>query len=125
MTTPAEAEEKKNLGRIAEEHACKFLAQLGYRLIKRNFKYGRIGEIDIVAYDGDTLVFVEVKYRSNYTYGTPEEAVTPRKQAQIKKVASMYYYVNNIADQACRFDVVAVDMLFGKTEVRHHIAAFF
>lgn len=115
---------KDNAGRIAEEHACKYLAKLGYRLLKRNFKYGRIGEIDIVAIDGETLVFVEVKGRSNYTYGTPEESVTPRKQAQIKKVALMYYYVNKIEDQKCRFDVVAVDMLFGKLELRHHIAAF-
>jgi putative endonuclease len=114
-----------NKGHEGEEEACKFIAQLGYKIIKRNFKYGRIGEIDIVAEHEDTLVFIEVKGRSNYSFGTPEESVNPRKQAQLKKVASMYYYVNGIQDKACRFDVVAVDKLFGKTEIRHHIAAFF
>jgi len=108
-----------------ESAACKFLAELGYKILKRNFIYGRIGEIDIVAQDGDTLVFVEVKTRSNYRFGLPEESVNGRKQAQLKKVAQMYYYVNKIQDKSCRFDVVAVDILNGKTTIRHHKAAFY
>lgn len=108
-----------------EEHACKYLAEKGYRIVKRNFRYGKVGEIDIVAYDDQTLVFVEVKARNNYAYGSPEESVNGRKQAQLKRVARMYYSVNKLEDHPCRFDVVAIDHLFGKTEVRHHIAAFY
>lgn len=108
-----------------ESYAAQYLAEKGYRIVKRNFKYGRVGEIDIVAYDDTTLVFVEVKARTNYAYGSPEESIDSRKRAQLKRVAKMYYSVNKLEDQVCRFDVVAIDHLFGKTEVRHHINAFY
>lgn len=108
-----------------EEYAAKYLAEKGYKIVKRNFTFGHVGEIDIVCYDDKTLVFVEVKARNNYTYGSPEESVDKRKQAQLKRVARMYYSVNSLEDAECRFDVVAIDHLFGKTEVRHHIAAFY
>jgi putative endonuclease len=108
-----------------EEHACKHIASLGYRIIKRNFRFGKVGEIDIVAYDGDTLVFVEVKTRSDYSHGSPEASVDPRKQSQLKRVAKMYYYVNALNDVVCRFDVVAIELIGKKVEIRHHINAFF
>jgi putative endonuclease len=118
------ATEKKKKGWAEEERAAKFLAELGYRIVKRNFKYGNVGEIDIVALDGDVLVFVEVKGRDNYNYGTPEESINVRKQAQLKRVARFYYHVNGIQEQVCRFDVVAIDNLYGRSELRHHIGAF-
>jgi putative endonuclease len=108
-----------------EEYASEYLAKKGYRIVKRNFTYGHVGEIDIVAYDDTTLVFVEVKARTNYAYGSPEESIDHRKRAQLKRVAKMYYSVNKLVDQVCRFDVIAIDHLFGKTEVRHHINAFY
>jgi len=116
---------RKEEGHAGEEEACKFLFELGYRIVKRNFVYGHVGEIDVVAYDGDTLVFVEVKARSNYDFGTPEESITPRKQTQLKRVAKMYYYVNKLEDVSCRFDVIAVESRNGKTEIRHHKTAFY
>jgi putative endonuclease len=115
---------KKAKAHMGEDEACAYITKLGYKIIKRNFNYGRVGEIDIVAKDGEMLVFIEVKYREDYSHGTPEESVDWRKQAQLKKVARMYYYVNELQDQDCRFDVIAVDALFGKTEIRHHINAF-
>jgi putative endonuclease len=118
MMTPQEAKQW-------EEHASRYLAEKGYKIVKRNFRFGNVGEIDIVCYDDEMLVFVEVKARNNYAYGTPEESITPRKQSQLKKVAKMYYSVNRLEDVPCRFDVVAIDHLFGKTEVRHHMAAFY
>jgi putative endonuclease len=119
------ASQRKKAGGAGEEEACRFLAGLGYKIVKRNFQFGRIGEIDIVAYDGEVLVFVEVKARSQFEYGTPEESITPRKQAQLKKVASMYYYVNKLGDVDCRFDVIAIETIKGVKELRHHIRAFF
>ncbi len=116
---------RKKAGGAGEEEACRFLAGLGYKIVKRNFQYGRIGEIDIVAYDGAVLVFVEVKARTQFDFGTPEESITPRKQAQLKKVAAMYYYVNKLSDVDCRFDVVAIERVNGVHELRHHIRAFF
>lgn len=116
------AKEKAQEG---EERACKHVASLGYRIVKRNFRYGKIGEIDIVAYDDDTLVFIEVKTRSDYSFGSPEASVDARKQAQLKKVARMYYYVNSLDNVVCRFDVIAVELLGNKVDLRHHKNAFF
>src|SRR2546430_7009597 len=91
---PAKGEKltRQELAKLGEEHACKHIASLGYRIVKRNFRLGRVGEIDIVAYDEDTLVFVEVKTRVDYSHGAPEASVDPRKQAQLKRVARGYYY---------------------------------
>src|ERR1035437_561088 len=107
------------------EHACKHIASLGYRIVKRKFRFGQVGEIDIVAYDGDELVFIEVKTRSDYSFGTPESSVDPRKQAQLKRVAKSYYYVNALQDVVCRFDVIAVELINKRVEIRHHKNAFY
>jgi putative endonuclease len=113
------------LAKLGEEHAAKLVASLGYRIVKRNFRYGKVGEIDIVAYDGDCLVFIEVKARQDHSHGTPEASIDTRKQAQLKKVARMYYYVNAIQEAVCRFDVVVVDIFGKKIDVRHHKNAFY
>src|SRR3954464_4572279 len=88
----------KQKGDIGEEDACKHIASLGYRIVKRNFRWGKMGEIDIVAYDDTTLVFIEVKTRTNYSHGTPESSVDKKKQRQLKQIAKGYYYVNGLTD---------------------------
>ena len=75
----------------------------------RNFRAER-GEIDIIAREGDYVVFVEVKTRSGQSYGSPFDAVTPRKQRQISKVAAEYLVKNGAVDSPARFDVVAVTL---------------
>jgi putative endonuclease len=119
-----EKKSNKARGHEGEEEACKHIASLGYRIVKRNFSYGRVGEIDIVAYDGETLVFVEVKARTSFTHGSPESSVDSRKQSQLKRVAKFYYYVNGLSDVVCRFDVVAVETWNRKVHIRHHKNAF-
>jgi putative endonuclease len=116
----------KATGHEGEDEACRFVTNLGYRIIKRNFTYGRVGEIDIVAMDGEQLVFIEVKARTNnLSYGKPEDAVDWRKQKQLKRVAEGYYHINKITDQACRFDVIAVDKSSGAVDIRHQKTAFY
>jgi len=116
----------KATGHEGEDEACRFIANLGYKIIKRNFTYGKVGEIDIVALDGDQLVFIEVKARTNnFSYGKPEDAVDWRKQKQLKRVAEGYYHINKLQDQSSRFDVIAVDTSGGKLEVRHVKTAFY
>ena len=122
--TVPEKKSNKAIGHEGEEEACKHLATLGYRIVKRNFSYGKVGEIDIVAYDGETLVFVEVKARTKFHHGAPEASVDRRKQAQLKRVAKFYYYVNGLVDVVCRFDVVAVETWDRKVDIRHHKNAF-
>lgn len=120
-------EEKKNkrkTGTRGEEIACGFLTNLGYKILERNYQFGH-GEIDIIAEDGDTIVFVEVKYRKNLDYGPPESAVTLSKQKQIRKIASAYLWENEIKERQCRIDVVAVLHYPGnKPEITHYTNAF-
>ena len=99
---------KRRIGNCYEDMAVAFLQQEGYKIIKRNY-YGRHGEIDIIALDGDYLVFLEVKYRFSNHIGSPEEAVTYYKQANIISTAKEYIYKNGIPeDMPVRFDVVSI-----------------
>jgi putative endonuclease len=95
-------------GAHGEEIASRFLVEHGYRIIERNFRFRRSGEIDIIARDGDELVFCEVKMRWSDAFGLPEEAVTPSKQRRIRKIAAAYLAVKGIEDRPCRFDVVSI-----------------
>ena len=96
-------------GKIGEDLAVQYLEGLGYTIVERNYRL-RIGEIDIIARDGEYLVFVEVKTRRNSRFGSPFDAVDFRKQQQISKVARMYLTQQGGEDVAVRFDVVAVHL---------------
>jgi len=98
---------RARLGKCGEELACGELRRLGYRILDRRFRT-RCGEIDIVARDGNVLVFVEVKARSTGNFGHPLESLTWQKQHRLSRMAASYLFVKQIADVACRFDVVAV-----------------
>ena len=110
-------------GKSAEDLAAAFLESKGMRILERNFHFGRAGEIDLVAEDGETLVFVEVKARSSTLYGSPEEAVTPAKRRAIRKAAEGYLFVRGVADRECRFDVVTIRFYTAEPEITHLIAA--
>lgn len=111
------------LGIKGEKLAADFLREKGYGIISRNFKTP-IGEIDIIAKDGKTLVFVEVKTRSDNTFGQPFEAVNYRKREKLKKVA-LYYLKNNSKKEASsRFDVLSIEINGGKNKIEHIIDAF-
>jgi putative endonuclease len=97
------------LGRRGEDFAAKYLRELGYTIIEQNFRV-KCGEIDIIAREGDYLVFVEVKTRSGTGFGSPAEAVNYRKQQQIIKTALVYLSQNNLHESQVRFDVAAVMM---------------
>ncbi len=97
----------RRLGDRAEEAGAAFLESLGFRILERRFRI-RAGEIDLVAEEGGTLVFVEVKSRMSETYGSPAEAVDARKQARLVKAAAFYLMRDHDADRACRFDVLEV-----------------
>ncbi len=110
-------------GRTGEEIARKCLEDQGIVILETNYRFRR-GEIDIIARDGEDIVFCEVKARWNDQYGPPEYAVTPRKQRQIRKIAEGYLYERGISDQPCRFDVIAIEMTGGKPDIRHLRNAF-
>lgn len=95
------------LGLRGEETALDFLRNKGYRIVERGYRFLR-GEIDIIAWDGPTLVFVEVKARANTDFGLPEEAVTPAKQRQVRRIARGYLVDRALGEPDCRFDVLAI-----------------
>jgi len=111
---------KKLLGRRGEVKVKKFLKKKGYKILECNYKT-KFGEIDIIALDKETIVFVEVKTRSSDAFGTPSEAVTFIKQKKYKKVAEEYLQKNASIESACRFDVVEVL----DEEINHIKNAFF
>ena len=94
-------------GKEGEEEAVRFLKKLGYKIIDRNYKT-KFGEIDIIALDSSTLVFIEVKKRKSLAFGKPEEAVDIKKQKKILKVAISYLKEKKIRDKDLRFDIIGI-----------------
>ena len=113
------------LGREGERLAAEYLEKKGYRVVASRFRLFR-GEIDLIAWDGDTLVFVEVKARASDDFGLPEESVTPAKQRQVKRIALGYVVENGLEDVNCRFDVIAIEKNEegGGPEIVHFVDAF-
>lgn len=97
----------KILGAFGESLACEFLTRDGYRVLDRNFSC-RAGELDIIAVQDETVVFIEVKTRSSGKYGLPSDAVNRAKQQKIVKTALYYMQKNKLLDYMCRFDVIEI-----------------
>lgn len=101
----------KELNRVkgisGESEACQYLKGKKYIIEKVNYTTG-IGEIDIIAKQGKTIVFIEVKKRETLSYGRPSEAVNQRKQDKIRKVAQLYLIKNKLSSSSLRFDVIEI-----------------
>jgi putative endonuclease len=116
-------EPRDALGQRGENVAARFLRDLGYKIIVRNFRC-ELGEVDIIARDGKTLIFVEVKTRA-YDDPTPEDQVNTAKQHQVTKVARFYLSRYGTPQPAARFDVVAIVWPTGRDpQIRHTPDAF-
>ena len=101
---------KVTFGKYGEDLACHFLQKQGYKILERNFRI-RGGEIDIVALDGKSLVYVEVKTRTSYHFGLPEESVTPFKIKFLKRAAKFFRNARRNLPELERIDVVAVELI--------------
>jgi putative endonuclease len=113
-----------DLGLLGEEIALNFLKKKKFKIIKKGFQLYR-GEIDIIASDQKTLVFVEVKTRGPGMLGLPEESVNARKQRQIRKIAEGYLALNNLDEVECRFDVISIIVdEKGNPSITHYKDAF-
>ncbi len=96
----------KFLGSEGESFAIQYLIKQGYAIMEHNYKT-RIGEIDIIAKDGETIVFVEVKTRTDDTFASPFESVTTAKRQKIKNVASLYLQKQK-KESPARFDIISI-----------------
>ncbi len=111
---------KQHTGNKGENYACDLLVENNFTIIERNYRYGH-GEIDIIAMDGEILVFVEVKTRKNLEFGEPIQGITRGKQRQIRKIAEGYLMEKNISDVDCRFDIVGVQLRGNEAPKINHI----
>ena len=100
-------DKRQQFGSNSESLAAGYLKKNGYKILERNYRTP-LGEIDIIARERKTIVFVEVKSRRSVRYGNPKWAVTPRKQRRISMVALQYLKTTRQMDNRARFDVVAV-----------------
>ena len=107
------------LGSKGESLAVKFLKTKGYKIISRNYKTA-IGEIDIIAQDGETVVFIEVKTRANDAFGYPFEAVHSRKRRKLKNLA-LLYLKNHGKELPVRFDVLSIMYIEDSIKEIEHI----
>lgn len=111
-------------GAEGEKIAADFLSKQGCRILERNFRTA-LGEIDLIAQDGKTLIFVEVKARSGARFGVPQMAVDLRKQSKMNRVALLYLSQKKIEGRECRFDVIAITQrLNGDPAIEHFKNAF-
>ena len=113
---------RKRAGNFGEAAALGYIEAKGYTVLAEKFKAGS-GEIDIIARDGDYLVFVEVKYRRQAKFGSPVAAITPAKMRTMISAARRYLAKNHLIDANCRFDVIEI---FGREllEINHIENAF-
>lgn len=115
---------KKKFGAWGEEVAVKYLIEKGFTILMRNFRAER-GEIDIIAREGNFVVFVEVKTGRSDKFGPPEERITRSKQRQLYKIASHFIQQNPGLVADYRFDAVIVDGTQEKYEIRYYPNAFY
>jgi len=113
----------RTIGESGERCAVSFLERRGFIVLDRNYVHNH-GEIDIVAKDGDEIVFVEVKFRRSLHFGSPEEAVTPAKQELLRRTAEGYVAERGLTDVDCRFDVIAISTAAGEKRLKYFRNAF-
>jgi putative endonuclease len=115
--------ERQEFGKEGENIAVGELERRGYEILARRYRT-RYGEIDIVASDEGTIVFVEVKARTTAEFGMAAEAVTTHKQRRLAAMATDYLARNRLTERPCRFDVVAIDGLGESMEITVYPCAF-
>jgi len=130
---PPRSDARSRVGDEGERIAAEFLRASGYRLVLSNFMVpiGRnskgvaaTGEIDIVALEGETLCFIEVKTRTSDQFAAPLASVTRRKQRQITRTARVYRRIFGVAEMSYRFDVVSIVLLPGIEPTKELIKGF-
>ena len=114
---------RQQLGQEGESIACAELERLGYAIIERRYRT-RFGEIDVIADDGGTVVFVEVKTKTDVSFSDPVESVTRQKQRRLVSMAEQYAACHPLESTPCRFDVVTVDVSIAPPRITIYKDAF-
>ncbi len=117
MITP-----RQQFGNAGEDLAAAFLRSRGYRIVGRQVRVGRLGELDVIAEHRGTLVFVEVKTRRTAVYGAPEEALTFFKRRSLLRAIEAYRSRHGLERLPYRLDVIAIEFAADTPVIRHHQA---
>ena len=117
------SQHRVSLGKTGEDLACQELERRGYAIVARRYRR-RGGELDIIARDGQTMVFVEVKAREGRAFGEASEAVTSHKRLTITRLALDYLMRHRLTDCPCRFDVVSIHFDAGVPVIEVFQSAF-
>jgi putative endonuclease len=112
-----------SLGKKGEEIALSYLKSKKYKIVEKNLR-NRFGEIDIIAKDKGTLVFIEVKTRTSEAFGTPIQGINEKKQERLKQLAMRYLAEKGLIDQEVRFDVLGILQIGKDTKIEHIPNAF-
>lgn len=114
----------KDIGKLGEEEACKYLIKNNYKILQRNFLC-QSGEIDIIAKNSNEYIFIEVKTRVSKRYGAPAEAVDINKQKHIINATRYFVYKNSLENKNIRFDVIEVYLNKNSKFINHIKSAFY
>lgn len=106
------------IGKKGEERAQKYLQELGYRILDKNFR-SRFGEIDLIALDSSTLVFIEVKTRTTLLFGHPSEAIQTKKLKKLLKTSQYYQILHRNLPALIRFDAVEIIYSYNNVTINH------
>lgn len=112
------------LGKRGEELASIFLTEKGYTILTTNFRHKK-GEIDVIAQQNETIIFVEVKTRKSNHFGYPEESISEQKQMKLQETALAFLQQEELTDYPIRFDVIAITFSKNKPTIFHIEDAFF
>lgn len=115
---------KTTFGKLGEEIVTNYLISSGYKILKRNFYFGKVGEIDIIAEKDNILIFFEIKIQGTNSFGDSKYWITKTKQQKLRKTAEGYLFINKIVDQDCRFDAIFVDFCQNPPRIEHIENAF-
>jgi len=110
----------QKIGSWGETKACNYLRRHSYEIIQRNFHASTLGEIDIIAKHNDEYVFVEVKTKRNQHFGLPEEELTKDKKEKLEFSILYYLETNGLYDERWRLDLIAIEILENKIQLRHY-----
>lgn len=114
---------KKLVGNKGESIAEDYLKRKGYKIIRKNYRC-RFGEVDIIARDNDTIVFIEVRTKQNDNFGSPQDSITPAKIEKISKTSLSFIQEKKLTGFSYRFDFIAITFPQGKPNIEHIENAF-
>ena len=122
--------QQQKIGKIGEDMAVKYLKKKGYKILESNYRADKFGEIDIIAtckkdnstlfHHAKTLVFVEVKTKTNQNFGLPEEELTFQKKKRLKRAIQNYLFKKYLTDEDWRADLIVIEISDNKPEIRHY-----